>query len=87
MRRDAEQLQVTMHAGLRNAGLRGDPTNLVQWVEVPQLLSNHPDNPHRVAALKQHFRENPKLFGSFSSDRKSAKPLVIPKDTSEKFLR
>jgi predicted Zn-dependent protease len=61
--------------------------NAADTAQLPQLLSNHPDNPHRVAALKQHFRENPKVFGSFSSDRKSAKPLVIPKDTSEQFLR
>src|SRR6266446_8410871 len=36
--------------------------------QVPQLLSDHPDNPHRVAALKQHFRENPSTFGSFNAD-------------------
>jgi len=61
--------------------------NTADTAQVPQLLSDHPSNPNRVEALKQHFRENPKLFGSFSSDRKSAKPLVIPKDTSEQFLR
>src|SRR6266567_5866613 len=36
--------------------------------QVPQLLSDHPDNPHRVAALKAHFRDRPDVFGSFSPD-------------------
>src|SRR5262245_44128649 len=39
---------------------------------VPQLLSDHPDNPHRVRALTQHFHSNPAVFASFSSDPKSA---------------
>jgi predicted Zn-dependent protease len=55
--------------------------------QVPQLLSNHPDNPHRVAALKDHFRERPAVFGSFPSDSARAKPLVVPKDATEVFLR
>jgi predicted Zn-dependent protease len=55
--------------------------------QVPQLLSNHPDNPHRVAALKDHFRERPAVFGSFSSDPALAKPLVVPKNATEVFLR
>jgi beta-barrel assembly-enhancing protease len=54
---------------------------------VPQLLSDHPDNPHRVQALKQHFRKNAAVFGSFSSDPHTAKPLVVPKNSSEIFLR
>ena len=54
---------------------------------VPQLLSDHPDNPHRVAALKQHFRENPSVFRSFSADAKSAKPFVAPKNAPAVFLR
>ena len=54
---------------------------------VPQLLSDHPDNPHRVAALKRHFHETPSVFGSFSSDTKSAKPLVVPKNAAEVFMR
>jgi hypothetical protein len=54
---------------------------------VPQLLSNHPDNPHRVAELKRHFRANPSVFGSFSADVKTAKPFVVPKNAPETFLR
>src|SRR6476659_9468249 len=36
-----------------------DAANLAQ---VPQLLSDHPDNQHRVEALKRHFREKPETF-------------------------
>jgi predicted Zn-dependent protease len=54
---------------------------------VPQLLSDHPNNPNRVKALERHFRENPSVFGKFSSDLKSAKPLSVPKSAPETFLR
>jgi predicted Zn-dependent protease len=54
--------------------------------QVPQLLSDHPDNPHRVRALKRHFAANPSVFGSFSSDPRGAKPFAVPKDTAETFL-
>ena len=55
--------------------------------QVPQLLSNHPDNPHRVAALKAHFREQPQVFASFASDPAKAKPFTAPKDAPEAFYR
>jgi predicted Zn-dependent protease len=55
--------------------------------QVPQLLSDHPDNPHRVAALKQHFGKNPSVFGSFSADPKTAKPFVVPKNAPMVILR
>ena len=55
--------------------------------QIPQLLSDHPDNAHRVQALKQHFRENPKVFGGFSADIKSAKPFNASKDAPAVFLR
>ena len=55
--------------------------------QVPQLLSDHPDNPHRVAALTEHFRDNPGVFGSFAADAKSATPLVVPKNATEVFVR
>lgn len=54
--------------------------------DVPQLLSDHPNNQNRVNALERHFRENPSVFGKFSSDPKSAKPLSIPKNATETFL-
>jgi predicted Zn-dependent protease len=55
--------------------------------EVPQLLSDHPDNPHRVEALKRHFRERPGTFGSFSADAASAKPFLAPKNATLVFMR
>jgi beta-barrel assembly-enhancing protease len=55
--------------------------------QVPQLLSDHPDNPHRVDALKRHFAQNRAVFGSFSTDARTAKPFVDPKDAPETFLR
>ena len=54
---------------------------------VPQLLSDHPNNTNRVKTLEQHFRQNPKVFASFSSDPKTAKPLSVPKDSKEVFMR
>jgi predicted Zn-dependent protease len=55
--------------------------------QVPQLLSDHPDNENRVNALKKHFRENPSVFGKFSSDPRTAKPISVSKDAGEVFLR
>jgi predicted Zn-dependent protease len=55
--------------------------------QIPQLLSDHPDNQHRVAALQQHFRENPSTFASFSPDARNATPYVVPKNATEVFLR
>src|SRR5882672_7542965 len=55
--------------------------------QIPQLLSDHPDNQHRVDALKQHFRDDTSVFGSFSSDTASARALVVPKNAAEVFLR
>jgi len=55
--------------------------------QVPQLLSDHPDNQHRIAALQRRFRENPTVFGSFSADPRSAKAFVAPKNAAEVFLR
>jgi hypothetical protein len=54
---------------------------------VPQLLSDHPDNQHRVATLKQHFSQNPQVFASFSSDPAKATALVVPKNAPAVFLR
>lgn len=55
--------------------------------EVPQLLSDHPNNPNRISALERHFRKNPRVFGKFNSDPKSAIPLSVPKNAAEVFLR
>jgi beta-barrel assembly-enhancing protease len=55
--------------------------------QVPQILSDHPNNPNRVAALEHHFRANPGVFSKFSADPKTARPIALPANTSETFLR
>jgi beta-barrel assembly-enhancing protease len=55
--------------------------------EVPQLLSNHPDDQNRINALEQHFRKNPSVFEKFNPDPKSAKPLAVPAHAPETFLQ
>ena len=55
--------------------------------QVPQLLSDHPDNPHRVEALERHFRENPAVFKSFSADTRNATPFTVPKNAALTFMR
>ncbi|HET9834130.1 MAG TPA: M48 family metalloprotease [Vicinamibacterales bacterium] len=55
--------------------------------QVPQILSDHPNNTNRVHALTQHFAANPSVFAKFPKDAKTAKPLVLPASTGETFLR
>jgi len=54
--------------------------------QIPQLLSDHPNDQNRVNALEQHFRQNPTVFGKFNPDQKSATPLSAPKGAPETFL-
>ena len=54
--------------------------------QLPQLLSDHPDDQHRVDALQKHFRESPSVFAEFSSDPKSAKPFSAPRNAPEAFM-
>ena len=54
--------------------------------QVPELLSDHPNDQHRVDALEQHFRKTPQAFGKFNSDKKSATPFSAPKNAPETFL-
>jgi beta-barrel assembly-enhancing protease len=54
--------------------------------QVPQLLSDHPNDQNRVGALEQHFRKSPSVFGKFNSDPKSATPFSVPKNAPEVFL-
>jgi predicted Zn-dependent protease len=51
--------------------------------QIPQLLSDHPANNTRIRALEQHFRSNPAVFGRFDPDRRSAHPLIVPKNAPE----
>src|SRR5215469_8060194 len=54
--------------------------------QIPQLLSDHPNDQNRVNALEQHFRSNPSVFGKFNPDPKSATPFSVPKDAPEVFV-
>ena len=58
-----------------------------KMAQMPEILSDHPNDQHRVDALEQHFRRNPAVFGKFNSDPKSATPLSVPKNATEVFLR
>jgi predicted Zn-dependent protease len=54
--------------------------------QVPQLLSDHPSDQHRIDALEQHFRKDPSVFGKFNADPKSATAFTAPKNAPEVFL-
>ena len=54
--------------------------------EIPQLLSDHPDDQNRIDALQRYFRQNPAVFAKFNPDPKSATPFVVPKNAPEVFL-
>jgi predicted Zn-dependent protease len=57
-----------------------------QTEQVPQLLSDHPNDQNRVDALEQHFRMNPSIFGKFNPDPKSGAAFVVTKNAPETFL-
>jgi len=54
--------------------------------EIPQLLSDHPDDQNQINALEHHFHQNPSVFAKFNPDPKSATPFVVPKNAPEVFL-
>jgi predicted Zn-dependent protease len=54
---------------------------------IPQLLSDHPSDMNRVAALEKHFKDNPDVFAHFSPDTLSATRLVVPDKAPVVFLR
>jgi beta-barrel assembly-enhancing protease len=60
-----------------------DSANLGQ---VPQILSDHPSNQNRAAALQTHFRQNPAVFAKFNANSKSAAPFEVPKNVAEVFM-
>src|SRR6516162_5266002 len=35
--------------------------------QLPQIFSDHPDDQHRVDAIKKHFSENPAVFAKFNA--------------------
>jgi predicted Zn-dependent protease len=55
--------------------------------DIPQLLSDHPNDQNRISALTQHFRQNPSVFGRFDSNPASATPLTVPKNAPMVILR
>ena len=54
--------------------------------QVPQLLSDHPNNQNRVAALERHFHQNPAVFAKFNPDPKSSAQFVVSKNAPETFM-
>jgi predicted Zn-dependent protease len=54
--------------------------------QVPQLLSDHPNNQNRVEALEKHFRQNPAVFAKFNPDPKSSTQFVVSKNAPETFM-
>lgn len=55
--------------------------------EVPELLSDHPNDQHRVEALEDHFTKDPVVFAKFKSDRASATSMSVPEKAPVVFLR
>jgi predicted Zn-dependent protease len=55
--------------------------------QMPELLSDHPDDQSRIDALKHHFAENPAVFGRFNPDPKAVPPLSVAANTPVIFLR
>jgi predicted Zn-dependent protease len=53
----------------------------------PEILSDHPNNAHRVARLEAHFKRNHATFTQFDADKNSATHLVVSADEAERFLR
>jgi beta-barrel assembly-enhancing protease len=51
----------------------------------PEVLSDHPDDEHRIEALEQYFKQSPQTFARFDSDIKHATPLKLPASKSETF--
>ena len=54
--------------------------------QIPQLLSDHPNDQNRVNALERHFRQNPSVFAKFNRDPKAATPMAVPKNAPEVFV-
>jgi len=55
--------------------------------EIPQLLSDHPNDQNRIDALERHFKQNPAVFAKFNPDEKSATTFAVAKNAQEVFLR
>lgn len=53
----------------------------------PEILSDHPNDAHRIEQLKAHFTQNPAVFSRFDSDIKKATPFNVAKNEAEHFYR
>ena len=58
-----------------------------QGKNVPEWLSDHPNDQKRIDALENHFKEQPKTFGRFKSDPASGTSMTVPDDAPEVFMR
>lgn len=54
--------------------------------QIPQLLSDHPNDQNRIDALERHFHRNPQIFARFNPNPKSATPMSVPKNSAEVFF-
>ena len=55
--------------------------------EIPQLLSDHPNDQNRVNALERHFRSDPSVFAGFNSNPDTATPFRVEKNAPLVILR
>jgi predicted Zn-dependent protease len=55
--------------------------------EPPEILSDHPNDAHRIQALEQHFKADPATFAKYDKNSSSAKPLNPPANEAENFVR
>jgi predicted Zn-dependent protease len=46
----------------------------------PEILSDHPNDTHRIAQLEAHFAANPSVFGAFNQNAKLSTHLHLPKN-------
>jgi predicted Zn-dependent protease len=53
----------------------------------PEILSDHPNDAHRIERLKAHFAANATTFATFASSPQAAMHLHLPANEAEQFLR
>ncbi len=53
---------------------------------LPEVLLDHPDFDHRVAALEHHFEQNPARFAAFNKARRARRRSTFPQTSPRGFL-
>ena len=48
--------------------------------EIPPILSDHPNDQHRIDTLQRHFKSDSATFGRFDANLQSATPLETPRE-------